>query len=202
MQKDKKSKKSIARQQRIKDMALELFLINGYENTNISDIIKKSGGSFSDIYNDFKNKQNLFNNIVIDALKDNYKEIVKNLDYELDLRDFLYNFSYNFINCFKNKKNYLLVKIILSQLYDNKHLVEYFKQNIDKDPISILIKYFKKCQAPLCEYAEKYANIFFTMIRGKIFENIIFNTEITDIEEKEQYISFMVDFFVNSIKNN
>ncbi|EEV5392386.1 TetR/AcrR family transcriptional regulator, partial [Campylobacter jejuni] len=41
--------KKLARQEKIKAVALELFLIKGYQETSLSDIIKLSGGSYSNI---------------------------------------------------------------------------------------------------------------------------------------------------------
>lgn len=41
------SQKVLARQEKIKAVALELFLTKGYQETSLSDIIKLSGGSYS-----------------------------------------------------------------------------------------------------------------------------------------------------------
>ena len=46
------SQKVLARQEKIKAVALELFLTKGYQETSLSDIIKLSGGSYSNIYKD------------------------------------------------------------------------------------------------------------------------------------------------------
>lgn len=48
------SQKVLARQEKIKAVALELFLTKGYQETSLSDIIKLSGGSYSNIYDSFK----------------------------------------------------------------------------------------------------------------------------------------------------
>lgn len=60
---NKKSKepsaKVLARQEKIKSVALELFLTKGYAKTSLSDIIKISGGSYSNIYTAYKNKKRI-----------------------------------------------------------------------------------------------------------------------------------------------
>ncbi|EHR0430343.1 TetR/AcrR family transcriptional regulator, partial [Campylobacter jejuni] len=60
------SQKVLARQEKIKAVALELFLTKGYQETSLSDIIKLSGGSYSNIYNSFKSKEGLFFEILDD----------------------------------------------------------------------------------------------------------------------------------------
>lgn len=42
------------------DAAFEVFLELGFENVTMSDIIRRSGGSFSTIYKFFGNKERLF----------------------------------------------------------------------------------------------------------------------------------------------
>lgn len=54
------SKKVLDRQEKIKAVALELFLTKGFKETSLNEIIKQSGGSFSNIYNTYKNKEGLF----------------------------------------------------------------------------------------------------------------------------------------------
>lgn len=44
------SKKVLARKEKIKNVAFDLFLTKGFQETSLSDIIKLSGGSYSNIY--------------------------------------------------------------------------------------------------------------------------------------------------------
>lgn len=47
---EKLSEKTLQRQAKIKQVALNMFLEKGYEATNLKDIVKLSGGSLSSIY--------------------------------------------------------------------------------------------------------------------------------------------------------
>lgn len=60
IEKKQLSKKFLARQEKIKAVALELFLTKGFKRTSLGKIIKQSGGSFSNIYNTYKSKEGLF----------------------------------------------------------------------------------------------------------------------------------------------
>ena len=66
------SQKVLARQEKIKAVALELFLTKGYQETSLSDIIKLSGGSYSNIYDGFKSKEGLFFEILDDICKKHF----------------------------------------------------------------------------------------------------------------------------------
>ncbi len=54
------SKKVLARKEKIKNVAFDLFLTKGFQETSLSDIIKLSGGSYSNIYDSFHSKEGLF----------------------------------------------------------------------------------------------------------------------------------------------
>ena len=45
----KPTKRSAERKEKFIQAGLEIFLENGYENTSLTDIIKKSGGSLASI---------------------------------------------------------------------------------------------------------------------------------------------------------
>jgi AcrR family transcriptional regulator len=58
-------KKPEERKQELLDIALQLFLHNGYENTSVRDIYTKAGGSFGMFYHHFKSKQEIYKAVVV-----------------------------------------------------------------------------------------------------------------------------------------
>lgn len=200
----KMSQKFLARQKKIKSIALKLFIAQGYENTSLKDIIKKSGGSFSDIYTTFKNKHSLFISVIDDVLEEKCTEYSKILSENLSLKETLLVFSLNAMQTFSSKKTLALVKIIYSQLYkqSNHILIEHFRQRKYKVPEQILIDYFKKCPPPLCDEAQKYAELFFIMLRGKCVEEVLLSDTpmMIDKEKQEEYAKFIVDFFLKALQ--
>ena len=96
------SQKVLARQEKIKAVALELFLTKGYQETSLSDIIKLSGGSYSNIYNSFKSKEGLFFEILDDICKKHF-HLIHSKTQEIknsNLKEILISFGLAFIEIF------------------------------------------------------------------------------------------------------
>ena len=201
-QKNKMTPKFLARQDRIKKVALSLFITKGYDETSLKDIIKKSGGSFSDIYATFENKQSLFIGVCNDMLKANREIYGKLLKKKLPLREFLYEFSVQVMSLFLKKRTVGLAKIMFSQLYNksNQDLIEHFKQNRENIPEQTLVQYFKDCPPPLCAEAQRYAELFFTLLKGRCIKEMFFlDKPLMGKEEQEAHCNFVVDFFIRGL---
>jgi TetR/AcrR family fatty acid metabolism transcriptional regulator len=67
-------KKKVKRQLII-DAAIEVFSINGFQNSTISEIAQKANVAEGTIYQYFKNKEDLFFSIPIDKTKEFYNEL-------------------------------------------------------------------------------------------------------------------------------
>ncbi len=200
--KNKMTPKFLARQEKIKKVALSLFLTKGYDETSLKDIIKKSGGSFSDIYATFENKQSLFISVCNDMLKANREIYGKLLEKKLPLREFLYEFSTQLMSLFLKKRAMGLARIMYSQLYNksNQDLIEHFKQNRENIPEQTIVQYFKGCEPPLCDEAQRYAELFFTLLKGKCMEEMFFyGRAVMSKKEQEEHCKFVVDFFVKGL---
>ena len=200
--KNKMTPKFLARQEKIKKVALSLFLTKGYDETSLKDIIKKSGGSFSDIYATFENKQSLFISVCNDMLKANREIYGKLLEKKLPLREFLYEFSTQLMSLFLKKRAMGLARIMYSQLYNksNQDLIEHFKQHRENIPEQTIVQYFRGCEPPLCDEAQRYAELFFTLLKGKCMEEMFFyGRAVMSKKEQEEHCKFVVDFFVKGL---
>lgn len=194
--------KFLARQEKIKKVALNLFLTQGYEETSLKEIIKKSGGSFSDIYSTFQNKEGLFVGVINDILTAKREIYSKILNKNLPLREFLYEFSTSVMRMFLQKRALRLVRIIYSQLYkqSNRALIEHFKQNKENIPEQTLAAYFANCPPPLCDEAQRYAELFFTMLKGKCLEEaFFFDKPLMSKKEQAEHCEFVVNFFIKAL---
>lgn len=198
----KMTPKFLARQEKIKKVALNLFLTQGYEETSLKEIIKKSGGSFSDIYSTFQNKEDLFVGVINDILTAKREIYSKILNKNLPLREFLYEFSTSVMRMFLQKRALRLVKIIYSQLYkqSNRALIEHFKQNKENIPEQALAAYFANCPPPLCDEAQRYAELFFTMLKGKCLEEaFFFDKPLMSKKGQAEHCEFVVNFFIKAL---
>ena len=196
-----KVKKSVLRLEKIKSTALELFLKKGYEETNLRDIIAISGGSFSDIYKKFTNKQRLFFSLISDIIQETHQKDLQNLNKKLDLREFLYAFTKNFIDILGNERDLALFKLILSQLHNsqNKALVEFFEKNQEISPEQVLMTYFKGCKGALGKDSQRYAKLFLHILRGYTVEKVVLNAPLMSEKERKEYTEFVVEFFLKAV---
>ena len=198
------TKKTLARQEKIKAAALELFIIKGYQETGICDIIKLSGGSYSNIYNHFKNKEGLFFEILDDMCKNHYNMITskfQNFKNE-NLKEALISFGNLFLEIFNDPKTIALGKIIHSISNDKKkHIKDWIKNNQDNFAHKILEQYFQKQNnSYLVKNSSKLAELFCTMLKEPNFTlSIIADNPPLSKKEQEKHINFIVEMFLRSV---
>ena len=141
------SKKVLARREKIKNVAFDLFLTKGFQETSLSDIIKLSGGSYSNIYDSFNSKEGLFFEILDDVCKKHFDLIASQTQTIKDknLKEFLTSFGLTFVDIFNQVQTVAFGKIIFSQVYDkHKHVENWIENNQKIFSYNILIELFKK----------------------------------------------------------
>lgn len=199
------TQKCLARQEKIKAVALELFLTKGYHKTSLSDIIKISGGSYTSIYNAFKNKEGLFFEILNDVCKKHF-EIISSKIAEIKsdkLDEILYSFGLSFVEIFNTPQSITFGKIIYSQVYsEDKTLLEWIKNNQKNFAFNILVQCFKKQKNPyLVQNAQKLADLFCVMLKEPFYSlNILTDSPLMSREEQKKHVKFVSTFFLNSLK--
>ena len=89
------SKRGSERYEKFVQAGLDIFLEKGYENTSLTDIIKKSGGSLASIYKFFQNKEGLFRAILERGFDQFYNKICEKIDLRstYEIEDFLSKFA-------------------------------------------------------------------------------------------------------------
>ncbi|EAJ6151341.1 TPA: TetR/AcrR family transcriptional regulator [Campylobacter lari subsp. concheus] len=202
----KLSSKSQARLEKIKQIATESFLKNGYEATNLKDIIKQAGGSFSCVYEHFKSKEGLFEDILNDFAENHFLATLKKnmkITNELSLEEYLYQYSLAYLKIFNNKKTISIVRLLYSQIYNDKFdFSSWFKGNNRKEVENVLRKRFEIENEHLASNAEFLSVTFCAMLRGTFFMQSIFgNKVLMDKKEQEEHASKIVKLFISGIIN-
>ena len=90
-----KTKKSVDRLSKIIKAGLEVFLEKGFEATSLNEVIEKSGGSLSTIYNYFDNKESFFKAVMDENSKifrRKFEDKLK-LNDSTDIREYLIKFG-------------------------------------------------------------------------------------------------------------
>ncbi|QOR01181.1 MULTISPECIES: TetR/AcrR family transcriptional regulator [unclassified Campylobacter] len=202
----KLSMKSQARLEKIKQIAAESFLKNGYEATNLKDIIKQAGGSFSCVYEHFKSKEGLFEAVLNDFAENHFLAILKKnmqVSANADLEEFLYQFAKAYIGIFNDSKTIAIVRLLYSEIYNDKFdFGKWFKEGNRKDVEYVLQKRLKEENSRLAENAEFLSYTFCAMLRGTFFMQSTFENKILmNKKEQELHAKKIVKLFTQGLIN-
>ncbi|CAM4172365.1 TetR/AcrR family transcriptional regulator [Campylobacter armoricus] len=200
------SLKSQVRLEKIKQIAAESFFKNGYEATNLKDIIKQTGGSFSCVYEHFKSKEGLFEAILNDFAENHFLAILKKnmkITNKLNLEDYLYQYALAYLKIFNNKKTIAIVRLLYSQIYNDKFdFTAWFNGNNRKGIEYELQKRFELENEHLSKNAEFLSVTFCTMLRGTFFMQSTFGNKILmNKKEQQEHAQKVIKLFTNGIIN-
>ncbi|EAB5510251.1 TetR family transcriptional regulator [Campylobacter jejuni CVM 41936] len=201
------SQKVLARQEKIKAVALELFLTKGYQETSLSDIIKLSGGSYSNIYDSFKSKEGLFFEILDDICKKHF-HLIYSKTQEIKngtLKEILISFGLAFVEIFNQPETIAFGKIVYSQVYDkDRHLANWIENNQQNFSYNILMDFFKQQDnSYMKKNAEKLAVLFCTMLKEPYHHlNVLINAPLKNKKKQKEHVEFVVNVFLNGINDS
>ncbi|MBZ7955664.1 TetR/AcrR family transcriptional regulator [Campylobacter molothri] len=199
------SKKNLARKDRIKKVACELFLARGFQEVSLSDIIKISGGSYSNIYDCFQSKEGLFFEILNDVCKKHFKLIASQIHISEDkeLKENLISFARVFIKIYNTASMISLGRIIFSQVYNINYLQNWMRDNQKFFAHNLLADLFSKQKDQFIkDNAAKLAITFCNMLKEPYFTlNVLVDSQLMSKKEQEEHIKFIVDLFLNGISN-
>ena len=202
------SKRGSGRYEKFIQAGLEIFLEKGYEDTSLTDIIEKSGGSLASIYKFFDNKEGLFRAILergFDSFSSQIDEKI-NLKMSHKLEDFLTKFATIFFDIMCDKKTTLISRIIIMEGPKNggklsRDFLDQVLNRVDK----ILIDFFNqgdiKSQLNPNIPIDKLAPLFTALIRNPYhYDSVVLNEPIilTTLEKKE-HIKMCVSLFLDGI---
>ncbi|EGK4457094.1 TetR/AcrR family transcriptional regulator [Campylobacter coli] len=201
------SKKVLARREKIKNVAFDLFLTKGFQETSLSDIIKLSGGSYSNIYDSFNSKEGLFFEILDDVCKKHFDLIASQTQTIKDknLKEFLTSFGLTFVDIFNQVQTVAFGKIVFSQVYDkHKHVKNWIENNQQNFSYNILMDFFKQQNnSYMKKNAEKLAVLFCTMLKEPYHHlNVLINTRLKNKKEQKEHVEFVVNVFLNGINGS
>ncbi|WLQ99107.1 TetR/AcrR family transcriptional regulator [Campylobacter jejuni] len=201
------SQKVLAKQEKIKAVALELFLTKGYQETSLSDIIKLSGGSYSNIYDSFKSKEGLFFEILDDICKKHF-HLIYSKTQEIKngtLKEILISFGLAFVEIFNQPETIAFGKIVYSQVYDkDRHLANWIENNQQNFSYNILMDFFKQQDnSYMKKNAEKLAVLFCTMLKEPYHHlNVLINAPLKNKKKQKEHVEFVVNVFLNGINDS
>ena len=104
-----------ARREAIIEAAMRLFAEKGYDATSIPDIIKESGGSYTTVYQTFKNKEGLFAAALELLITRMFEATELQFETRKNLRDQLYVFGFAYLTAFCEPNAAALCRLVLGK---------------------------------------------------------------------------------------
>lgn len=194
------------RMENIKKVGYKLFLEKGYENTSFKDIIKVSGGSYSSIYDKYKNKENFFRAIFEEkmeltffAFEDKMKK-----SFHLNLRDFLVEFAKEFLHTIEHKRHVQAYRLVMSVSYQNPSIQQWLSSKSEFALFKVLAKYFENCSEIKDGFEGSYtmlAKTFCACLKNYLFtEKLVLGAKDLKGDELLRYIDFIINIFLFGVK--
>lgn len=129
------------KQQKIIGAATQLFLEQGFAQTNLDQIIEHCGGSKQTIYSYFGDKRGLLFAVVGHCIES--VEQIFNFKYDKDLEHQLLHFGLNFLNATLSPKLINVYRIIIAESINDRELAEFFLANGPHRVSNNLTQYLK-----------------------------------------------------------
>lgn len=167
----------------IKETALELFATHGYHSTSIAQIAEKAAISKGLMYNYFKTKDELLDEIMIDGIQDFVNLFDRDRNGILTDEEAIYFLNEMFNILEKNRKHYRLYFSLASQPEIFPSLMKQMDEMIPLY-IKIMTHYFKKKKV---EDPETEAFVFGALMDGITF-NYVMNPDMFPVEAVKRKI--------------
>ncbi|MGP1486067.1 MAG: TetR/AcrR family transcriptional regulator [Campylobacter sp.] len=202
------SNRGTKRQEKFIQVGLDIFLEKGYEDTSLTDVIEKSGGSLASIYKFFKNKEGLFQAIVERGFDEFCTEIESKINLaNLDkIDEFLTKFATIFFDIICEKKTTLITRIMMSEGAKNGGaLGKMFAEQILSKVDTTLVRFFEKpeikSQLNPQLNPQLAATLFAAIIRSPYHYNAVLLNDDIILSKKEriEHVRTCIDLFLNGI---
>ena len=181
--------------------SLRLFSLKGFSSTTIDDILRAAGSSKGGFYNHFKNKEDLFSQVLKDARtiwrERNLAGLDQNSKPVVNLKLFLGNFRDYYLKDSENFPGGCIFITLLVELKDqNPHLAE----EINRGFIgmrNMLLRYLKLAR----DAGELKKNIDIEAMTAVIFSGMLGATIIYNADRSEVNVNNTIGYIIDYVES-
>ncbi|WP_319423208.1 TetR/AcrR family transcriptional regulator [Pleurocapsa sp. FMAR1] len=167
--------------------AMKEFLQNGYAGTSMDKVAKSAGVSKATVYSHFGDKENLFNVVIQDLVKDEFQQFMgleKPQSLEQDPKIVLSAMTTKMLANFQNNRSFQdFMRIIVGESGRFPELAKAYVNGVAKPTIEILTKYLKS--HPALELADPEATVrvmMGTMVYFVMLQEMMHGKDIVPLE--------------------
>ena len=194
-------KRGEARVVAILDAATHVFLDRGYEKATLSEIVARSGGSKSLIYEQFGGKAGLFRAMMEQRCAGMMAPLAAVAGSNGTQREVLTAFAHSFVAALSHPEVVRLQRIATAEGIRNPDVAEtYFACGHDAG-YDCLVSYLTDAEIGSCEPTRlrRLVIVFFAMIQGDAVERLVVGANPVPGAEIEAYIRLAVDWLLDRL---
>ena len=204
---EKQHSRGLARRRAMMDAAWALLLERGFAGVTLNDVISKSGGSRTTLYEAFGGKDGLLAAVMTERCKEFSAELHISLETDLPPRDALTDFATRLARKILTDEAARFTKILFTEGHHFMPLVEQFMKIGPDSTRGRLTRYLKR-QHDLgrihVEDPEQYAELLESLIYGSWHKHILRLGEPPEMSEAEvaAHVKRLVDLFLCGVSTS
>ena len=194
--------KSEAKTTAILEGAMQEFLKNGYAATSMDKVAKSAGVSKATVYSHFGDKENLFNGVMQDLVREKFQQVMsldKSQTLEQNPQVILSAMAKKMLENAKSDSTFIdFMRIIIGESGRFPELAKAYVNNIAKPTIEVLTKYFQSHPALKLEDPEATVRVMIgTMVYFVILQEMLHGKDIVPLEG-DRVIKTMTDLITRN----
>ncbi|WP_178863086.1 TetR/AcrR family transcriptional regulator [Thiomicrorhabdus cannonii] len=180
------TKRGLARQQKLLEVAERAFLQNGYAATSVNEIVRQAGGSLGTLYRQFGNKLGLFEAVFKKKSQEIFAPFDDDALWSDDMAKSLYTFGHTLQHIALSADGVAIYRLVVSENnLDQGEIQKIFYRHGPQTAIRVLARYLEKqMKAQRIELlnAELAAQQFLEMIKGPFVLRALFGESLAEQE--------------------
>ncbi len=202
MTKAKTTNKSEAKTEAILKGAIQEFLAHGYAGSSMDKIAKAAKVSKATVYSHFGDKENLFNAVMQDLVKDKFKTIMgldKPQSLEKNPKLVLSEMATRMLENSKSDRTFQdFIRIIIGESGRFPELAQAYVRNLAKPAIETLTQYFTSHPELKLDDPEATVRVMIgTLVYFVMLQEMLHGKEILPLEN-ERLVNTLTDLIINS----
>ena len=199
--KNTESTKSEAKTAAIRKGAMEEFLKNGYAATSMDKVAKTAGVSKATVYSHFGDKENLFNAVIQDLVKDKFQQVMgleRPQSLEQDPKVVLSTMMTKMLTNARSDRSFQdFMRIIIGESGRFPELAKAYVHNVAKPGIEVMTNYFESHPALKSEDPEATVRVLIgTMVYFVILQDMLHAEDIMPLEG-DRVVKALTDLITN-----
>ncbi len=180
--------------------AMKLFLQNGFAKTSMAAIADEADVTKQTVYAHFKDKDNLFQNIIAELAKKHAPPPGLFGSGKASVEAALYDLGLAFLNMVSSKEGIAATQLVVAEAYRHQRLAQHYYESGPRRILNLLADYLAsqvkagklRIHSPLSA-----ASYFFAMLKGNYYLRVLLNTKPKPTaNEKEAHVRECVTIFM------